>query len=76
MYQVNSSLKTSAFAKRMYKEANRFQWQEINDTDARRQFQKITSIGTSALDDEQQLKQVQRLKCCLYFECRQLYLPV
>ncbi|WAR05486.1 ACE-like protein, partial [Mya arenaria] len=50
---VNSSVEYSQFRKEMTKEANRFRWHELDDVIARRQFRKITDIGTSALEDEQ-----------------------
>ncbi|KAH3705131.1 angiotensin-converting enzyme-like [Dreissena polymorpha] len=55
---VNVSLEQADFAKRMYHHANQFNWKDINDPNVRRQFEKIINIGTSALDDKVQLKQM------------------
>ncbi|KAK3605969.1 hypothetical protein CHS0354_019648 [Potamilus streckersoni] len=53
---VNTSLEGSRFQKKMYKEAATFNWKNLMDVSMRRRFEKITNIGTSALEDEDQLK--------------------
>jgi len=42
----------------MYKEAMQFPWQQFTNVTAKRQFRMITDIGTNALDDVTQLKEV------------------
>ena len=57
-FQVNVTLEKSEFDKKMAKAANQFPWKQFNDTDLRRQFKKLTDIGTNALEDKDQLKLV------------------
>lgn len=42
----------------MYKEAMEFPWQSFTNLTMKRQFKKITDIGTNALEDMTQLKEV------------------
>ena len=56
--QVNMSLQKSDFDKEMYKQANYFPWQTFKNSSMKRQFKMITDIGTSALEDKNQLKEV------------------
>ena len=72
-FQVNVTLEKSEFDKKMSKAANQFPWQQFNDSNLRRQFKKLTDIGTNALEDKDQLKLVGILTCrsnmLLVFTC-------
>lgn len=61
--QVNITLEKSEFDKKMEKAANQFPWKEFNDTDIKRQFRKLTDIGTNALENKDQLKLVCLCNC-------------
>lgn len=54
------SLQRSDFDKTMYKEAMRYPWQSSSNQTEYRLFRKITDIGTNALDDVSQLKNVSK----------------
>ncbi|XP_053409042.1 angiotensin-converting enzyme-like isoform X1 [Mercenaria mercenaria] len=59
---VNMSLKKSDFDKEMYKQANYFPWTTFSNSSMKRQFKMITNIGTNALDDKDQLKEMADLQ--------------
>lgn len=56
----------SDFGKEMYKQANYFPWKSFTNTSMTRQFKKITNIGTHALNNKDELKEVTYL-CRLYW---------
>ena len=49
----------------MAKEADYFPWKTYNNVTMKRLFSKITDIGTNALEDKDQLKQVRSYICYL-----------
>lgn len=56
--KVDMQVQLANFSKTAYMEANTYAWRAFKDPDVRRQFQKITNIGPSALKDPQKVKKV------------------
>lgn len=59
---VNLSLEKSDFDKKMYKQANYFPWKTFTNSSMKRQFKMITNIGTNALEDKDQIKEMNDLQ--------------
>ena len=56
--QNNETVKLASFEKYIVKNASQFQWKLFEDETLKREFQILTDIGTSALDDEKKLNEV------------------
>ena len=58
LFQNAETLRLAAFEQSVAKNASSFDWKNFKDPLMKREFQHLTDIGISALDDKEKLKQV------------------
>lgn len=65
--QVQANVKLSAFKKEAAENASKFDWENIQDSFLRRQFEKMVKIGTAKLPEDE-VKQVEnsQTRCTTY----------
>ncbi|XP_067685542.1 uncharacterized protein [Haliotis asinina] len=59
---VQGRLDLADFQKQYADKANKIDWRNLEEESMKRQFQKITDIGTSAMKDKNKLKQMEQLQ--------------